>query len=295
MSARRAGNQRRACIDVGSNTTALLVADLADGELIPVGTRRVFTMLGAEVGPMGISEEKIEETTTAVAELIGYAQSLDCEKIQLVATHVVREAHNGHELAVKVGEVTGLELEIIDGHQEARDSFIGATGGLHRVRGTTVVIDAGGGSTEISHCGPGGEPVTASFAIGSATLQAEFFTSDPPTPEEITRARAYADTQFDQLEFPDDCELALVVGGGASTARQLTGGILDAPSIARVIALTTTLPRAELAEKFGLAINRARLLPAGLTILESLVDHLGRGLEVGRGGLREGVLIDRYG
>jgi exopolyphosphatase/guanosine-5'-triphosphate,3'-diphosphate pyrophosphatase len=251
-------------------------------------------MLGADTGPTGISEEKIEETTTAVAELIGYAESLGCEQVELVATHVVREAHNGHELATKVGEVTGHELEIIDGHQEARYSFIGATGGLHRVRGTTVVIDAGGGSTEISHCGPGGEPVTASFAIGSATLQKEFISADPPTPEEITRARAYADAQFDQLEFPGDCSLALVVGGGASTARQLTGGILDAPNIARVIALTTTIPSEALAEKFGLALNRARLLPAGLTILDALVERLGVGLEVGRGGLREGVLIDRY-
>ncbi|MBJ7354856.1 MAG: hypothetical protein JHC98_08530 [Thermoleophilaceae bacterium] len=286
---------RCACIDVGSNTTALLVADLIDGELTPVGTRRVFTMLGAATGPTGISPEKIEETTTAVAELLLYAESLGCSNVELVATHVVREAHNGHELEARVLEATGHKLEVIDGHQEARFSFIGATGGFDRLRGTTVVIDAGGGSTEVSFCAPGEDPVTASFAIGSATLQKQFIHSDPPTPLEITRAREYADKQFDQLEFPADCTLALAVGGGASTARQLTGGVLDKQGIARVLALTTSMSSTELAEKFELALNRARLLPAGLTILDALVERLGIGLEVGRGGLREGILIDRFG
>ena len=285
---------RCACIDVGSNTTALLVADLIDGEITPVGTRRVFTMLGASTGPTGISHEKIEETTTAIAELLIYAKSLECAQVELVATHVVREAHNGHELEARALEATGLVMKVIDGHQEARFSFLGATGGMDRVRGTTVVIDAGGGSTEVSFCAPDSEPVTASFKIGSATLQQEFISADPPTALEITRAREYADTQFDQLEFPADCAVALAVGGGASTARQLTGGVLDKPNIARVLALTTSMSSTDLSEKFDLALNRARLLPAGLTILDALVERLGIGLEVGRGGLREGVLIDRY-
>lgn len=286
---------RCACIDVGSNTTALLVADIDGGAITSVGTRRVFTMLGAESGPTGISEEKIAEVVLAVEELLGYTESLDCQQVALVATHVVREAHNGHELEAKIQQATGRSLEVIDGHQEARWSFIGAVGGLARLRSTTVVVDAGGGSTEISWCAPGGELVTASFAIGSATLAKQFIAADPPRPEEIARAREYADQMFNELEFPRDCGLALAVGGGASTARQLTGGVLDRDGIARVIALSTSMPSIELAAKFELAENRARLLPAGLAILEAVVEHLGIGLEVGRGGLREGVLLDRYG
>lgn len=285
---------RAACIDVGSNTTALLVADLIDGELTPVGTRRVFTMLGAEMGPTGISDAKIAEVADAVVELVGYAKSLDCEDVVLVATHAVREAHNAHELEERIASAAGLKMELIDGHEEAHFSFIGATGGLHRVRGTTVVIDAGGGSTEISICEPGEKPVTASFPIGSATLQQRCFEGDPPTALELGEARSYADELFDQLALPDQCQLALAVGGGASTARQLTGGVLDRQGIARVLELTITTPSAELAARYDLAENRARLLPAGLVILAALVDRLGTGLEVGRGGLREGVLIHRY-
>lgn len=286
---------RCGCIDVGSNTTALLVADVSAGEITPVGTRRVFTMLGDESAPTGISHEKIAEVVIAVDELLGYVEQLECNHIELVATHVVREAHNGHELEQKILAATARKLEVIDGHQEARFSFIGAVGGMHRVRGTTVVIDAGGGSTEISYCAPGDDLVTASYAIGSATLSARFIASDPPLPEEINRAREYADRAFAELALPAECALALAVGGGASTARQLTGGVLDSAGIARVLALTTSMTSTDLAAKFGIAESRARILPAGLAILDSLVERLGFGLEVGRGGLREGVLIDRYG
>lgn len=286
---------RCACIDVGSNTTALLVADVDAGEIAPVGTRRVFTLLGAEAGPTGISEEKITEVVIAVEELLGHVATLACDHVELLATHVVREAHNGHELEAKIREATGRTLEVIDGHQEARYSFIGAIGGMQRLRATTVVIDAGGGSTEVSYCSPNSDPVTASFHIGSATLQNRFMTSDPPLPEEIARARAYAEDQFSELDLPEDISLALAVGGGASTARQLTGGVLDRPSIARVLALTTSLSSTELASRFEIAENRARLLSAGLTILDVLADRIGSGLEVGLGGLREGVLLDRYG
>lgn len=287
---------RCACIDVGSNTTALLVADVTPDSLTIVDSRRVFTMLGSDTGPTGISAEKIGEVVVAIQELLAHAASLGCEQqLELLATHVVREAHNGHELEAAVLAATGSTIEVIDGHQEARFSFIGATGGPTRLRGMTVAVDVGGGSTEVSYGAPGEQLVTASFTIGSASLTQQFIVSDPPLAAQITAAREYADRQFDQLDFPDGCQLALAVGGGASTARQLTGGVLDAPGIARVLALTTSLPSTDLAERFGLVADRARLLPAGLTILDSLVGRLGIGLEVGRGGLREGVLIDRYG
>lgn len=285
---------RCACIDVGSNTTALLVADISRGELSVVGTRRVFTLLGAGHGPSGIPEEKIAEVVIAVLELLEYAAELDCAHIELVATHVVREAHNGHELERRVAEATGRTLRVIDGHQEARYAFIGAIGGLDRVRRPTLVIDAGGGSTEVSQCVPGGDPVTASFALGSASLTHEFLASDPPRADELARARARAEQLIATLEIAQTPAVALAVGGGASTAQQLTGGLLDRGGIARVLALATSLTSLEIAERFSIAQNRARLLPAALTILDVFVELIGVELEVGRGGLREGVLLDRY-
>jgi exopolyphosphatase/guanosine-5'-triphosphate,3'-diphosphate pyrophosphatase len=284
---------RRACIDIGSNTTALLVADVTgDGQLSCVESDRIFTLLAADVGPTGISEAKIAEVVDAVTTLTDRAESLGCTTVEIVATHVVREAHNGNDLATAAESATGRRLRVIDGHEEARYALIGAVGGLSRLRATTVVIDSGGGSTEVSWCAPGGEPVTASFALGSALLQQQFIESDPPLPAELKRARAFAAEQFERLELPDAIALALVVGGGASTARELTGGVLDKAGIARVLAIAMSSDSAAIAERFKLAPSRAQLLAASLTILDVLVDRIGIDLEVGRGGLREGVLLD---
>lgn len=286
---------RAACIDVGSNTTALLVADVSPDGLIAVETRRAFTMLGSDVSPSGISAAKIDEVIGAIKQLLTLAEARGAgEKIELVATHVVREAHNGHELAAAVQQATGRRLEMVDGHEEARFSFIGATGGLAALRGTTVVIDAGGGSTEIAVCEPGEEPRTSSVHIGSALLAREHLTSDPPTAEQTAAAIAQAGEALSAVELPRRPYLALVVGGGASTASQLSGGVLDAGSIARVLEITNRHSCAELSERHRIDVNRAKLLPAGLSILAALVERLGVGLEVGRGGLREGLLIDRH-
>ena len=121
---------RCACIDVGSNTTALLVADVSGRRLTQLSTKRHFTKLGEGAGPDGISDAKIAEAKTAVAELVEFARSQGVEEICVVATHVVRQASNGDQLAKLVEEDLGLHLEILDGHVEARYSFIGATGGI---------------------------------------------------------------------------------------------------------------------------------------------------------------------
>lgn len=287
---------RCACIDVGSNTTALLVADVTASGLTKVATRRFLTMLGNEVQETGIGEAKIEETAAAVAELAALARESGCDdRIELIATHMLRSAADADELAQRIHERSGIAVEVIDGDTEARFSFIGAVGGLANVRRTTVVIDLGGGSTEIAMAGPGEDPVAWSFTVGSSAIRRRFLVSDPPTEDELARAREYVEEEFASLELPRDHTLALAVGGGAATASQLTGGVIDAGSLARVLALTTRESSAEMAAKYGIEQVRARLVPAGLTVFAALVERLGSGIEVGLGGLREGVLLDRYG
>lgn len=285
---------RRACIDIGSISTALLVADLDAGELRSVDTCRSYTQLAASLGPEGFDGAKIDEVVAAVDGFRLRAEELGAVGVDVVATAAVRNAGNSAELERAIATATGLEMEIIDGHAEARFAFIGAVGGLHRLRATTLVIDPGGGSTEISHCAPDGQPVTASFAVGSTTLRRRFIAADPPSPEEIQRVRDHTEECFAELVVPDDVALALAVGGGATTARELTGGVIDKASLARALALVMSMPSDRLAQRLGIAADRARLVPAGLVIFEVLADIVGVGIEVGRGGLREGLLLDRH-
>jgi exopolyphosphatase/guanosine-5'-triphosphate,3'-diphosphate pyrophosphatase len=286
---------RCACIDVGSNTTALLVAEVSDGSIAQLATMRRFTKLGDGAGPDGISDEKIAEATTAVAELAEYARTHGAQEICVVATHIVRQASNGSVVAERIKDDTGLPVEILDGHDEARFSFIGATGGVAALRRPTIVIDSGGGSTEVSHCQLGGEPQTATFTVGSAAIQSRYLLDDPPTAEQLAEARDYVEQAFALLAAADGYETALVVGGGASTAQAILGGVIDRAGTERVLAKVTSHSSAELADHFNIELNRARLLPASLIVLGALSDHLGLELEVGRGGLREGVLLDRFG
>lgn len=284
---------RCACVDVGSNTTAMLVADLGVNGLTKVASERYFTLLGATPTGEPIPEHKIVETEVAVRSLVERARELNAESIDLIATHIVREAANGTEICARIEAAVGLPLRMIDGHTEARYSCAGALGGLDRVRATTVVIDAGGGSTEISICRPDHDPETASFGIGSARLHAEYLTDDPPSAQQIADARAHADAVFSSFEVPADLTHALAVGGGATTAQKLMGGVIDGDGIDRVLAMCKESASAELAGSLGLEAARAALLPSSLVVLGALTSLLGVTLEVGRGGMREGVLLSR--
>lgn len=285
---------RCACIDIGSNTTALLVAD-GDGRRVdPVGTRREFTMLGASILRGAIPAEKIEEVCDAVSRFIERTRVLNVEQIAIVATHALREAENADELVTAIEREHGIPLRILTPDEEARYSFRGALGTSDDPTRPTVVIDAGGGSTEVTwHCG--GDLQTVSFAIGSSSVRGRFLRSDPPDEEEIATARAYAASRFASLEVPAECTTALAVGGGATTARDMLGGVIDSDGVGRVLQTLSEVDSTRMAARLGIEPHRARLLPAGLIVLGAVSERLGLPLEVGMGGLREGIALEITG
>lgn len=288
---------RCACIDIGSNTTALLVADAGDDGLRLVGTRRVFTMLGSSLKDGQIDAGKIEEVCGAVKLFVEYARRLGAERISVVATHVLREVKDSSVLVQVIERHCGLPVRVLTTAEEAQYSFTGAVGGRTIPGRATIVVDAGGGSTEVTWSSSGGELSdlrTKSFAIGSSSLRRGFLHSDPPTAEELAAARAFADETFAALDVPAACGIALAVGGGATTAREIVGGLIDERSVARVLELTTSMDSEQLANRLEIEWQRARLLPAGLIVLAAASARLGLPLEVGLGGLREGVIHELF-
>lgn len=282
---------RCACIDIGSNTTALLVAEKREGGLSEVGARRTFTLLGANLQDGLIGPEKIDEVCDSVKTFAEYARKLGAERISVVATHVVREAANAQALTAIIEQHCGLPVRVLETEEEARYSFCGAVGGHAAPDRPTAVIDGGGGSTEVSWCRGDIEDLhIRSFAIGSSSLRERFFENDPPTVAELVAARNFADQTFAALDVPDDCAIALAVGGGATTAREIVGGLIDNASVTRVLNMIANMDSEEISERLEIQWQRAQLLPASLTILASLSGKLGLSLEVGMGGLREGVI-----
>jgi exopolyphosphatase/guanosine-5'-triphosphate,3'-diphosphate pyrophosphatase len=284
-----------ACIDIGSNTTRLLVADAGNGSLRELVTQRAFTRIGRSLDAGGaIPAAKIAETADVVATQAKVAREVGAQEIVTVATAAIRNAPNREELLAAIASAGGgMRLDVLTGEEEARLSFVGATRTLlGPADGTIAVIDVGGGSSEIAIGEPDGAMAwSASFRIGSGFLADAYLRSDPPSVDELGKVRGHVAGAFEGLE-PPPADDAVAVGGTATSLRRLLGAELSHETLERGIRVLSTTPIAEVAARFELDQERVRLLPAGILVLEAMSDLLGLPLRIARGGLREGVLLE---
>jgi exopolyphosphatase / guanosine-5'-triphosphate,3'-diphosphate pyrophosphatase len=283
-----------AAIDIGSNTTRLLVAEPVDGQLKKVMEQRAYTRIGKAVDKKGvIRPEKIEEVAEVVGTQVRLAQELGAEEFRAVATAAVREAANGEEVAETVGRLAGIPIEVLPEEEEGRLSFIGATKTLgHPSEGLVGVVDIGGGSTEVI-LGTVTEGVQSvrSWPVGSGNLADEMISSDPPSAAEIRRIRDRIEDIFEGVEYEKPAQ-AVAVGGSATSLRRLVGTVLEYETLERGIRVLSSDPAAEVGRRFELDPTRVRILPTGVLLLEKVSDLLGQPLQIGKGGLREGVILD---
>jgi exopolyphosphatase/guanosine-5'-triphosphate,3'-diphosphate pyrophosphatase len=282
------------CIDIGSNTTRLLVAEPADGRLRELLRQRAFTRIAKGLRRDDrIPPKKIAEVADVVATEVRLARELGTEEIRAVATAAIREAANQDEFTRAIVKSCGVAVEILSDEEEARLAFVGATSALdHPPDGDIAVIDVGGSSSEIA-IGTivGGVRASSSFRIGSGFLADSYLHQDPPTVEELQRVRAHVGGVFEGFTLPTP-ELAVAVGGSSTSLRRLVGGVLDHESLERGLRILATTPSDVVARAFEMEVERVRLLPAGMLVLEEISDRLERPLLVGRGGLREGVILE---
>jgi exopolyphosphatase / guanosine-5'-triphosphate,3'-diphosphate pyrophosphatase len=282
------------CIDIGSNTTRVLVAEAHDGRLRELLQRRAFTRIGKDLKPGAeIPRAKIEEVAAVVASHRALAEQVGAAEVRAVATAAIRAAANRDEFATVVSDRGGLEVTILDGEEEARLAFLGATRTLGQpLDGTVGVVDVGGGSTEIAvGTLAGGVTWWSSLRLGSGQLADEYLNSDPPAAAELARIGAHAAGVLEGLEVPQPGS-AVAVGGSAASLRRLVGAVLEPETMQRALRVLSAAPAAEVSARFALDPERVRLLPAGMLILDAAAQALGCPLMIGRGGLREGVLLE---
>lgn len=285
---------RAACIDIGSNTTRLLVADRRGPRLTEVHQERAFTRLGRGVDAGGrIAEAKITELAEVVSRQLAVARAHGAVELRAVATAAVRSAANGLELVQAIAAATGLVVEVLSEADEARLAFLGAALMADEAgEGLLGVVDVGGGSSEIVVGHPPDRIVWwSSVPIGSGALAGRHLASDPPTAAQLATARREIDRALDS-HAPPVPAAAVAVGGSATSLCRLAGPVLDAPALTRALGVLCGAPAAVVGHRFGIDPERAALLPCGLLILQGAADLLGVTLTVGRGGLREGVLLE---
>jgi len=283
-----------AAIDIGSNTTRVLVAEPVGGQLKKVMEQRAYTRINKALDADGaIEAEKVQQISELVATQVRLARELGAETIRAVATAAVREASNGEEAAREIGEVAGVSIDILSDEEEGRLSFIGATKGLgHPVEGKIGVVDVGGGSTEvILGTVAGGVEKVRSWRVGSGVLADELIASDPPSAAEIRRVRDRIEDIFEGVEIEHPAQ-AVAVGGSATSMRRLVGAVLEYETLERGIRVLSGEPAVDVARRFELDPTRVRILATGVLLLEKVSELLGQPLQIGKGGLREGVILD---
>jgi exopolyphosphatase/guanosine-5'-triphosphate,3'-diphosphate pyrophosphatase len=284
-----------ACVDIGTNTTRLLVAERDGARLREVvAVRRFLHLAPGEDG--AIPAEAVAALAATVTAHVRLAHEHHVDAVRVVGTAALRLARNRDELCAAVQRAAGIRVEVLTGEQEAALAFAGALSTLALApAGPIGVIDVGGGSSELV-TGTAQDGVTwwTSVPIGSGTLAERHLHSDPPALDELAAVRAEIDVALADVH-PPLTEMVLAVGGSATTLAAATGGELAPATIARILAVLIAEPAAEAAKRLGLHVERVRLLPVGLLALEAAWGAFGQApLQIALGGLREGVVLRTF-
>lgn len=281
---------RYAAIDIGSNSVLLLVADVdEEGRLTPVAEGARNTRLSERYY---VSHRLLrparDRTASAVCEFTRMARKTGAEGIAAVGTSVLREATNGEDFRQQVRQQCGLPIEVISGEQEAELAY---QGNLHDRRlpgsdGERVVIDIGGGSTELVRGLGGSIRERSSFPVGAVRVTELFFKSDPPGLDEIARAEAFIEEQLGRVDPLSPRSLILASGGtlvnlgsvaraaGMIPSERLHGALLPHTRVAELVDLFRSLPQAFRRRVPGLEPDRADVILAGAMILHQLMARL---------------------
>jgi exopolyphosphatase / guanosine-5'-triphosphate,3'-diphosphate pyrophosphatase len=278
---------RVAVVDLGTNSTRLLVADVSDGELRELDRRTTVTRLGQGVEATGrLADEAIERVSEALAAYREIIDRLGARQIVAVATSAMRDAENGPAFRDEIRERFGIDARTISGDEEARLTFLGATSS--RPAGfETLVIDIGGGSTEYVTGRAGSDPgFHASTRMGSVRFTERHLSSDPPEHDEMT-ALAEDVRRVVESDVPREnrerVEEAIAVAGTATTLaaidqqldpydpEKVHGYRVNIGACERIVAQLAALTVDERRGVTGLHPDRAPTIVAGAVImLESM-------------------------
>ena len=300
--------QRFATLDVGSNSVLLLVADLQpDGTFQTVLDRAEITRLGDGLDEGRLATGAMERTVEAIAEMVRQARELGAQEIAAVGTEALRQAVNARELLERLERELALPLRVVGGEEEARLSFLAARTGLPLEPGELVVLDVGGGSTELILGTRERMERRTSLPLGALSLTRTSLVSDPVQPDEVRRT----EEQLGQvLGLTALAPAGQVIGiGGAVTTLcavqlglepydpdRVHGARLSLPEVQRQIALYTGMAVAERRRLPGLHPRRADTILAGALIIRALMERLHAPLlTVSDRGLRHGLMEDRFG
>jgi exopolyphosphatase/guanosine-5'-triphosphate,3'-diphosphate pyrophosphatase len=310
---RRIASQREplAVIDIGSNTGRVTVLSLEPGGYLRVvGDASVPLRLVRDLSPNSrrhLHAATIAHTIDAVRGFGAVARAGGASRCIGVATAAVREAVNGRDLADRIRQQTGIDIEIISSSREAALAFQGAIHGLPVERG--FVLDVGGGSLQLTHFRDRRLTNSWSLPLGALRLSDEFLTSDPPSPAQIGRLRKHVRKALETAALTTLKATDVLIGTGGTIRNlarvdrrirqypipRLHGYVLPSTgvqSVASLVARSTLADRPGIA---GLNGDRADSIVGGAAVVEEVMRELGATeIPVSGHRLREGVALDAW-
>jgi exopolyphosphatase/guanosine-5'-triphosphate,3'-diphosphate pyrophosphatase len=283
-----------AAVDIGSYSVHLLIAQVNGHALRVVHDESAFLGLGRrliETGRLGAARSTLRETLEGY---VAHAGTLGARTVTLVGTDPLRRAADSRGAVEEILAATGIEVAVLEHEEEAMLALIGAING-RPLEHDLVLVDVGGGSTEVLTGGPRRSITAVGLPLGAARLTGVHIVSDPPAPIELVALRSEVRAAMGSAPAFDADEL-IAVGG---TARSLLrvgapspNRVISARRVRRALDLIATTDAASISERFNVRLSRARVLAAGATILAAALERyeLSR-LRVAAGGLREGVIL----
>jgi exopolyphosphatase/guanosine-5'-triphosphate,3'-diphosphate pyrophosphatase len=285
---------RLAGVDIGTNSTRLLVADVDgvgnDARLTPLDRRMRITRLGQGVdATRRLHPEAVERTVEVLREYRGALDDLGVDGVRATATSAARDAANRDAFFGPATDVLGVTPELLTGDEEARLSFLGATSGLVEPA-PYLVVDIGGGSTEfvVGETEPAGQ---ISVDIGCVRLTEQLLHSDPPAPEELSEAVTIVREHLADVdrELPAVREAATLIGlaGTVTTVAAIELGLpeydpdkihhfhLTKEAAEDVFRTLATEPAAERRHNPGLEPGRVDVIVGGAVVLVTILRVLG--------------------
>ena len=298
---------RYAAIDCGTNSIRLLVADIAaDRRLVERDRRLELVRLGQGVDATGrFHPDALARTFAACDHFAEVIRALGCDRIRFVATSAARDVGNRDEFFAGVEQRLGVVPEVIPGAEEALLSYTGALSGVPDAADPVLVIDIGGGSTELV-VGSGGRVFSAvSLNMGSVRLRERYLRDDPPTPDQVAAAREFVSGLLDGSGV--DLAAARSVVGVAGTVTSLSaidqsldvydpqrvhGSRLSRTQIADLAARLLSLTGPQIEASTCLPLKRAEVIAGGALICEEIANRTAAGhLTVSENDILDGMVL----
>ncbi len=281
-----------AVVDVGSNTMRLLVAARTQQGFASVARGKRAVGLGADVERLGaVSAAKLAEAAECLEGFTAIARAAGAGVLDVVVASPGRQAENADQLVHMLSRAAGVPVRVLSQDEEARLAFEGALAWADPA-GAVGVCDIGGGSTQlVIGTASGGPAWLRSIDLGSLRLSARIACPDPPGRAGVEALRSEARGAFEHLIPPLPRE-AIAVGGTARALKKLVGRSLGPDELRAALRVLRSERAETIAAQFNVDLWRARALPAGTAILLEVQRLLGVPLEVGRGGLREGLALE---